>query len=61
MDDNNILLWTKEETMPSPFANIDGSVVTTTDEWESRREVVLGMLEYFVYDVRPDFESYNFV
>ncbi len=53
---NSILFWGKEDNLPSPFVNSDGSVVTTAEEWESRREVLLGMLEYYVYGPRPDFK-----
>ncbi len=53
---DNTLVWSNKDNLPSPFVNSDGSVITTTEEWEARREVLLGMLEYYVHGARPDFE-----
>jgi len=48
------LIWEYENLLPSPFVNNDGSLLSTTDEWEARRDLLLKMLEKYVYGPRPD-------
>ncbi len=56
---DNRLVWSKHDSLPVPFANIDGSLVISVDEWENRRNVLLKMLEEYVYGTRPRFAISN--
>lgn len=50
---DNELVWTNSNTLPSPFANSDGSLISTPEQWEVRRDHIQKMLEEYVYGSRP--------
>ena len=47
------VIWNLRDSIPSPFAKNDGTLIKTTDEWEARRKLLLKMLEDFVFGPRP--------
>ncbi|MEZ5106903.1 MAG: hypothetical protein R2757_20530 [Draconibacterium sp.] len=51
--ENSRVIWNVNDSLPSPYANSDGTLVKTTDEWEARRALLLKMLEDYVYGPKP--------
>ena len=45
--------WNLKNSIPSPFAKDDGTLINTTEEWEARRNFLLKMLEDYVYGPKP--------
>ncbi|MCG6190634.1 hypothetical protein K5G00_24630 [Maribellus maritimus] len=42
-----------KDSLPSPFAKNDGTLIKKTDEWEARRNFLLKLMEEYVYGARP--------
>ncbi len=51
--ENGKVIWNMNDSLPSPFANSDGTLIKTTDEWEARRALLMKMLEDYVYGPKP--------
>jgi len=50
------LVWEHDNLLPSPYAYINGTKVTTIGEWEVRRDTLLRMMEEYIYGLRPNLE-----
>lgn len=50
------LVWKYDNSLPSPYANADGSLIDDSEQWENRRDTLLEMLEEYVYGSYPELE-----
>lgn len=52
--ENERVTWNLKDSIPSPFAKNNGTLINSTEEWKARRNFLLKMLEDYVYGPKPE-------
>ena len=49
------------EGMPELLRFLDGTEVKTPEDWQKRREEILGLYQYYIYVKRTDYEKAKYL